>query len=1154
MKNYFFTAIFFLLLFHLQGYPQQFQMLPEVTPAGKGRVNTKIDNIGYWYRMVSLGYVKANPVLTIPNARFNGTMTVPSGDMEHSPAKPSRELPMLPQNSPDVPVTGETGVTQSENAVFIDPSDDDILLNSNNSTTWILGAAQDIYGADALYSTDAGLGWGGSVHGTDGANNGDPSTAIGLNGWWYLGMITGDYGQAVSRSQDQGKTWTRVKVGNGPVSGNGLLDKNHLWIDNSPASPYNGYLYDAWTNMIPGAADTNQVELTRSADHGVTWSLPANISSAASALQLNHGVNINTGPAGEVYVAWSIYDAWPADENAIGFAKSLNGGGSFAPATRIINNIKGIRATMTGKAMRVNSFPSMAVDNSTGPNRGHIYLVWSNVGYPGINTGTDIDVYLIRSSDGGNTWSAPIRVNQDPAGHGKQHFSPWITCDAVTGGLCVIYYDDRNLPATDAAVFVSWSYDGGLSWSDMQVSDYSFTPSPIPGLAYNYFGDYIGIQSHNMNVYPVWTDNHDNDRPMTYTSPFFLGPNPNQPWVMYWSNTLAPVQGGGNVNLNYGDSLFLTLGLKNVGDQRAVGVNAFISTASPYVTITDSTAAYGNIDSAQVKTIPDGFTFKVSDTIPDNLSVRFNLRVTSIDSSWYSHFSIEAHAPAPKITGITVVDTLTGNRNGRLDPGETVQLVVSNTNTGDYSCRSAYARLTTTSPYLTLLNDSVFLDSIGPGQSRNAVFNVQVSMDAPTGTGADLLYAVHSGLYHAERPFREMIGIIIEDWESGTLSKFPWHSGGTLPWTITNQNPWEGIYCARSGAIPDYASSQLWISYPSAVDDSISFYLRTSTEDGADFLLFYTDGVLQGQWSGETPWNRVAFPVAAGDHLFKWIYHKDLSFAGGEDRTMIDFIVFPPPVLPSIVPSASDSLCAGTAALLHATVALADSLKWTTTGDGMFANDTLPVTTYTPGPADEAAGKVTCRLTAFGAFGNSARNTLVVIRPRPAANITVFPHDTICAWQSVRLSADTTGNAGYLWTPGNLHTPEAVYDSASAGGMGTHLVRLAVTSRFQCQNRDSVYITFKDCMGICENRNTAWTVYPNPNNGIFQIVAGAGQPVFYRLSIQNALNETVYEEEVPVASWQPVKKLTLNFLTDGVYLLTLTTTQGASSQKFIIRK
>ena len=1005
-----------------------------------------------------------------------------------------------------------------------------------------------------MYSIDNGQDWAGSTQGVNGINAGDPATAIGLNGWWYVGRITSDYGQAVSYSKDHGMTWKRVKVGQGPTVGLGLLDKNHLCIDNSPASPFKGRLYDAWTNFIPGNIDTNQVEIVRSADQGLTWSSPHCISRSASALKLNHGVNLQTGPNGEVYAVWSIYDSWPADETAIGFTKSIDGGGVYVPATRIISNIKGIRATMTGKNMRVSSFPCMAVDNSNGPNRGTIYIVWSNVGVPGVNTGADIDLYLIKSADGGSTWSSPTRVNQDPPGLGKQHFLPWITVDVVTGGVCVVYYDDRNVDSTQAAVFVSSSYDGGNSWTDMQVSDYTFTPEPIPGLAFSYFGDYIGIQSNNMKVYPIWTDNHDGGRAMTWVSPFDLGPNPNQPWVTYYSDSLATVSGTGNVTMNNGDSLYLSLALKNIGDQQATGVNAVISTTSPYIMITDSTANYSTMGAGQVRTVLNGNTFKVSDTIPDNLMVRFDVKVTDADSAWYSHFAIESHAPALKINGITIVDTVGGNRNGRMDPGETVKIVVPTANTGDFACLSAYGLLSTTSPYLTLVQDSIFLNNIQPGQVKNAIFTVIVSPDTPIGSGADLIFTALSGLYTAKRTFREMIGQVIEDWETNTVTKFPWQFSGAKPWGLTSLHRWEGLYSSVSGLINDYQNSQMYLSYTSVSDDSISFYLSTSSEQEYDFLMFYIDGMLQEQWSGETPWTRASFPVAAGQHVFKWIYMKDLAYAGGMDRVWVDFIALPPPVLPIVDPGPNDTICAGLNVMLQATAQQYDSIKWTTAGDGIFINDTNLITSYIPGTNDLISGDATLRLTGFGPYGSMGRNKVIRINPRPVAAITVSPRDTVCAGQSIVLSADTAGISTWNWTPGNFSNHEVTYDTANAGGMGVHLIRLMVTNKFQCQNHDSVYLKFKNCTGIEENIAGSINIFPNPNNGIFNIAVDTQEPGPLQVIITNAINDVVFRDDDPLIRARRIKKINLTFLPNGVYLLSLTTSQGTTAHKLIIRK
>lgn len=389
MRNTILVILFSSLLFGSGLVAQPGRNLPIITPSGKGKVNTKIDNVGYWSRMVKLGYVK--PSVTMP--------VKPADSISSIIDAPGLRL----QNSPDVAVTERSDVTQSENSVFIDPESEETVFNSNNSSNWILGYAETPYGADGLYTSDYGQTWNGSVYGVQHNNSGDPATAIGLNGWWYLNKIRGDYGQGLAYSKDKGQSWKEVVIASVPTTVFGLLDKNHLWIDNSATSPHEGNLYCAWTNFVDEDPDTNQVQISRSTDQGLTWSSRQTISTAVAAGKLNHGVNLQTGPNGEVYAIWSIYDNWPADENAIGFSKSIDGGAIFTPSTRIISNIKGIRMSGTAKNMRVSAFPSMTVDLSTGPNRGTVYIVWSNIGVPGVNTGSDISLYLIKSSDQGET-------------------------------------------------------------------------------------------------------------------------------------------------------------------------------------------------------------------------------------------------------------------------------------------------------------------------------------------------------------------------------------------------------------------------------------------------------------------------------------------------------------------------------------------------------------------------------------------------------------------------------------------------------------------------------------------------------------------------------------------------------------------------------
>jgi len=463
--------------------------------------NSRVDNNRYWKKMAALGLAKLNGVKPVKPASYTGSEI--------------RAFSVLTEDSPDVPVAG-TSSTQSENSIFVNPNNTENVINSNNSTQNPVGA---LYGANSIESFDAGLTWDGSVQGAGGSNSGDPVALIDLDGNYYIGAISNSGGQQVSKSTNQGQSYTVYNVAN--AGGGGLLDKNHMWVDNSPTSPYEGNLYNAWTDF--GGPANNDIGFSRSTDGGVTWSSQVNVSSAVNAGSHCQGVNINTGTNGEVYVIFSIYDGWPTDETAIGMARSFDGGATFEPATRVINNTRGIRNSSINKDMRKNSFPSMAVDISGGEYDGNIYIVWTNIGVPGVNTGSDADVYMARSEDQGVTWSTPVRVNQDPSGLGRKHWFPWITCDPENGILSVIFYDDRNVGGGQAEVYCANSNDGGETWEDFKVSDISFTPSPIPGLADGYMGDYLGINARGGWVFPVWADNRTGTI-MSYCSPYETNP------------------------------------------------------------------------------------------------------------------------------------------------------------------------------------------------------------------------------------------------------------------------------------------------------------------------------------------------------------------------------------------------------------------------------------------------------------------------------------------------------------------------------------------------------------------------------------------------------------------------------------------------------
>ncbi len=435
---------------------------------------------------------------------------------------------MPPTDSPDVPVTTATNTTQSEASIFVSPLNDMVVLNSNNSSDF---PVTQIFGASGFFSTDGGLTWAGSVNGTGGPNSGDPAVVIGLNGNFYNNYIADNGGNGTAYSTNNGATWTHVQVAPNPGS---LADKNHMWIDNSPSSPYEGNLYASWTDF--GGPTDAEIMVSRSTDNGLTWSARVAISTAVSAGSHNQGVNIQTGPNGEVYAFWAIYDSWPSLETAIGFAKSTDGGATWLPAVRAITNIRGIRSQASGggllggKDMRCASFPTGAVSMQNG----HLYVTWTNIGVPGVNTGTERDVYVSKSTDGGSTWGTAVRVNQDAPNNAKDQWFPWIACDPVTGFLVVAFYDSRDHASNDMAdTYVAISRNGGADWEDFKVSDAAWSGDGSgTGFSANYAGDYIGISARNGKVYPVWADRRSaGGRLSVWVSPFLLADpdDPNAP-------------------------------------------------------------------------------------------------------------------------------------------------------------------------------------------------------------------------------------------------------------------------------------------------------------------------------------------------------------------------------------------------------------------------------------------------------------------------------------------------------------------------------------------------------------------------------------------------------------------------------------------------
>jgi hypothetical protein len=143
---------------------------------------------------------------------------------------------------------------------------------------------------------------------------------------------------------------------------------------------------------------------------------------------------------------------------------------------------------------RCNGLPVTVCDLSKSIYRGNIYINWTDQrnGY------NDTDVWLVKSTDGGDTWTAPLRVNDDLPG--RHQFLTWMAIDQKTGYLYFVFYDRRNYQDDNTDVYMAISKDGGETFENFRISESPFIPKTS-----TFFGDYTNITAFDNVVRPIWT-------------------------------------------------------------------------------------------------------------------------------------------------------------------------------------------------------------------------------------------------------------------------------------------------------------------------------------------------------------------------------------------------------------------------------------------------------------------------------------------------------------------------------------------------------------------------------------------------------------------------------------------------------------------------
>jgi len=473
------------------------------------------------------------------------------------------------------------------------------------------------------------------------------------------------------RSTDCGHSWQGPFDIGPSINPNGLVDVNGDAVDAADKELTDidrdtGRYMACWSNFTPATASGVEISCTYS-DNVLTTNptfAARRLIAAGSTDGQGSSVRFAGNGSPNVVVAWARFPSFYT--NNIAYARSTDNGVTWSAPRNLTTNFITIDQVLGND--RVNTNPSVAIDNSAGPFKNSVYIV-----YASNNSGDGADVMMQRSIDGGQTFTAPIALNSRP-GLDRAQWFPYACVDRVTGRVTVFYYDQGIDTSGDLTeVTDTYSDDGGSTWSKpTPISTRPFKAGWGNDTGQPNLGDYNQAVSQFGTLYASYAVTHPVGFADGQPATSMTVPDAEAKAVAggfktaLRLGTVALVDSGTNGSIDPGEQASLQVPLTNyvtnpLNAGAIVGISAALSSVTPGITILQPVSTYPDLAPGITGSNTVGYQLQLSPSFVAGTPIELILTVSSTEG--------QISLPLTLQTGTPVYTTLLSESFDAVAPG-----------------------------------------------------------------------------------------------------------------------------------------------------------------------------------------------------------------------------------------------------------------------------------------------------------------------------------------------------------------------------------------------------------------------------------------------------------------------------------------------------